>query len=412
MRILIITYDWPPRNSIATHRPYSWAKYWSNNETQISVLTAKKKPYDEPLNLILPVIDKLNVIEIDYGIKNLNSTFILEKLKLLKRYFNKYFSFTYDPRIGWLNAIQNNLNNYAFNYDIIISSYPIDACHLIAHKIKLINPKILWVADYRDMWSISHLSKPSKILKRKELETVGKNADIITTISNDLSIELSTFLNREVHTITNGFDMTEFQLENIIKREKFKNIPIKIVYTGMIYPGRRDPTLIISAITNIEKKLGLKNIFELSFYGTSSKTIKKFINNENCHFIHQCGFVTRDLAIKIQNEADFVLLLESEKEDAKGILTGKLFEYMFSGTPIISIGSNENSSIWKVLNTSKTGKCYMQNLDELVNDLQLYLKNKKIDWYKPEINEILKYTRKSQADLLFNLIINEYKINN
>ena len=61
MRILIITYDWPPRNSIATHRPYSWAKYWSNNETQISVLTAKKKPYDEPLNLILPVIDKLNV---------------------------------------------------------------------------------------------------------------------------------------------------------------------------------------------------------------------------------------------------------------------------------------------------------------------------------------------------------------
>jgi glycosyltransferase involved in cell wall biosynthesis len=204
--------------------------------------------------------------------------------------------------------------------------------------------------------------------------------------------------------------MSELQLSNIFNRVRQVNDPIKIVYTGMIYPGRRDPTLIISAIINIEKKYGLKNKFELHFYGSSSETIKNFINIDNQHFIKQCGHVSRDMSIKIQNSADFVLLLESEKEDAKGILTGKIFEYMFSGTPIISNGSIVNSAIWKVINSTKTGKCYIQDIKELENDLLLYSKNKKIDWYQPEKVEILKYTRKKQAEILFNLIINEYKI--
>ena len=43
LRITIVTYDWPPRNSIGTHRPYSWARYWCENGQDVTVLTAKKK---------------------------------------------------------------------------------------------------------------------------------------------------------------------------------------------------------------------------------------------------------------------------------------------------------------------------------------------------------------------------------
>ena len=358
----------------------------------------------------MPSINDVNIIEIDYGKLNIHNPKFLKILKLLKSYITKYFSFKYDPRNGWFNALEKNLNIYAFEYDVIISTYPTASSHLIAHKIKMINSKIYWVADYRDMWSISHLSKPSKKLKRKELSTVGLHADLITTISNELTIQLSNFLKRGVHEITNGFDMTELELSNIIKNTKIKNDKIKIVYTGMIYPGRRDPSLIISAILNLEKKNGLYNRFELNFYGSSSDTIKNYINDDNKHFINQCGYVTRDLAITIQNRADFVLLLESDREDARGILTGKLFEYIFSGTPIISIGSSENSAIWKLINNTKTGKCYLRDANNLENDLLFYLKNKKIEWFQPQKFEILKFTRKNQAEILFNLINNEYKI--
>lgn len=42
LNVVIVTYSWPPRNSISTHRPYSWAKYWSKIGAKVTVLTAKK----------------------------------------------------------------------------------------------------------------------------------------------------------------------------------------------------------------------------------------------------------------------------------------------------------------------------------------------------------------------------------
>ena len=43
LKITIITYSWPPRNSISVHRPYSWARYWSQQGHDITILTAKNK---------------------------------------------------------------------------------------------------------------------------------------------------------------------------------------------------------------------------------------------------------------------------------------------------------------------------------------------------------------------------------
>jgi len=64
--VLIITYDWPPRNSIAVYRPYAWAKYWAAQNVSVTVLTAKKCIYDEPLDLNIPTIEGVDVCEVEY----------------------------------------------------------------------------------------------------------------------------------------------------------------------------------------------------------------------------------------------------------------------------------------------------------------------------------------------------------
>ena len=43
LKIVIISYSWPPRNAISVHRPYSWARYWSEQGNDVTVLTAKKQ---------------------------------------------------------------------------------------------------------------------------------------------------------------------------------------------------------------------------------------------------------------------------------------------------------------------------------------------------------------------------------
>ena len=49
LKITIVTYSWPPRNSISTHRPYSWARYWSEKGQDVTILTAKKKIFDKKI---------------------------------------------------------------------------------------------------------------------------------------------------------------------------------------------------------------------------------------------------------------------------------------------------------------------------------------------------------------------------
>jgi hypothetical protein len=51
IRIVIVTYNWLPRNAIGTHRPLSWARHWAARGAKVTVLTAKKYAFDEPLDL-------------------------------------------------------------------------------------------------------------------------------------------------------------------------------------------------------------------------------------------------------------------------------------------------------------------------------------------------------------------------
>ena len=50
MKILIITFAFPPLNRIASSRPYSWAKYWSRLGHEVAVVTKKKTAVDGALN--------------------------------------------------------------------------------------------------------------------------------------------------------------------------------------------------------------------------------------------------------------------------------------------------------------------------------------------------------------------------
>ena len=55
MNVVIITYDWPPRNAVSVHRPYSWAKYLAELGVDVTILTAAKRSFDEPLVAVVNI---------------------------------------------------------------------------------------------------------------------------------------------------------------------------------------------------------------------------------------------------------------------------------------------------------------------------------------------------------------------
>ncbi|MDF3838765.1 glycosyltransferase [Cupriavidus basilensis] len=421
--ILIIAYDWPPRNSIASHRPYAWAKSWSRAGAKVTVLTAKKCAFDEPLDLNLPALPDVHVVEVPYfldlsrddsdnrgGISILArwaKGLVIAGLKKFKGPIMRLIDLDLDIRDGW--ARKAGLISSALvkekGVDLVVSTYGPRGCHVIASEIKKYNPKIRWVADYRDLWSQNHLSNMTsrqKIRERDFERRTMKEANLVTTVSAPLAESLCALLGKDVEVVYNGYDLSldEVKLNLSKKRASIVGRSIKIVYTGIIYPGRRDPGPLFSAINDLLKKNEIPHgRVEVHFYGARQPELGKIIESYAANsYVHVHGHVTRDVALQAQKSADLLLLLESGSADAKGVLTGKIFEYVASGTPILSVGSEKDSAIGQLIDSCGVGVVCGSDFEAIRSVIISIASTDDICFFKPNINTIKKFSRSLQSD--------------
>jgi len=421
MRILIVTYNWPPRNAIGTHRPYSWAKVWSEKGADVTVLTAKKQSYDQPLDLKLPVLPNVKVIEVSPNIKVgvisliLRLGFIRKFAKKIKSLLGLRLGVSGDPRLSWLQDAEDDIKILAQSVDVVVSTFGPSSSHLIANDIKKINQKIFWVADYRDLWSSSHLSfSHVDYIDPQEIETVGKRADLVTAVSYDMVNTLSDLLGVEAIYLPNGFDLTESNVDELIaKKPVSSGGAFRIVHTGMLYDGHRDPEPLLSSLVRLEQQ-GLieRGSVTVDFYGARIDVAINLSKKEKYRpFIRIMGHVSRDEAIRAQRNADLLLLLESSREEARGVLTGKIFEYIVAGKPILCVGSKPDFEIGKVLASTRTGEIFGpeqflhidQSILETISGRGLYKS------YCPDKEKIMLYSRERQSNGFLSLIQDRVK---
>ena len=85
--------------------------------------------------------------------------------KWVRKKFINYIGSNYDPRNAWSIASSPVFCKLVRETDIAISTYGPEASHVIGSRMKIINPSLFWIADYRDLWSdnISFVDVPKKI---------------------------------------------------------------------------------------------------------------------------------------------------------------------------------------------------------------------------------------------------------
>ncbi len=411
-RIAIISYNWPPRNAIGTHRPYAWAKYWAEQGVHVTVLTAKKQAFDAPLDLALPAIEGVEVLEIDYATssnrisdKVLKSERVRRIARKLKLWLRRQTGATIDLRGRWRTAAADSAKALANRVDVVISTFGPAAGHLIACDMKRENPGLRWIADYRDLWSQNIDPKlfPQEhaVAHRLETETVGRFADMITAVSEDMVSQLHALTAKPTVLIPNGFDLDEGLLRTrLAQPRKPVSKPLKIVYTGMLYDGERDPEPLLMALTGLhaEGRIGLNDV-SVIFYGARIDRARRLAERpEYAPFIRIIGHVPREEALEAQGSADLLLLLGSPDPKARGVLTGKVFEYLSSGTPILCLGSLKEYELPKLLAATGTGISLEQNIDNIKKLIGgLSCDGQAIEFYKPDLTQILLYSRRRQA---------------
>jgi hypothetical protein len=145
--IVIITYDWPPRNSIGVHRPYSWAKYWSKLGINVTVLTSEKQSFDAPLDLNLPDIPNIKVISVNYksSIKQFeyffNFTYLRNISRKIKSFIFRKFNIDFNVKKNWLIKAKPYAQKLALEADAVISTFGPEESHLLAYEMKHNNKK-------------------------------------------------------------------------------------------------------------------------------------------------------------------------------------------------------------------------------------------------------------------------------
>lgn len=419
-RVLLITRYFPPINCIATLRMYSWAKYFSKWGWEVDVLTTTKhNQITVPLNLDtsfvssvceVPYFDPVALSNLEKQVKQKDKSFESKRspIATLKRFLVRIYrerlnermpgrtDFWYSPAVKELKKRKEQ----GIEYDYVISSYGPPVCHLIgAYAKKLFKAK--WLADYRDLWVENHVYKglwPFTILERFLEKRSVKHADLISTVSFSLAKILEgKFPSKKVITVENGFDkeiMLDARDDYFSSEEEKK---FRIVYTGSIYRGKRDPSPLFEAIKELEAEKKVDpSMLEVRFYGASMGDLQDLIQKYDVKaYAKHWGLVNQIEAFSLQESANALLFLEAPNPEIDGILTGKLFEYLYASPPIIAVGINKGMEAGKLIHKANGGficgqevKAIKECLLKLMSSDELFLKKKEV---------ISAYSRESQA---------------
>lgn len=276
-KVLIISFTFPPDNSIGAVRSGKFAKYLPEFGWEPVVLTIEGIK-GLPKTLALEIDEKLVIRLPQYSIYNLltKRNFDIEssvsaskrphgnrdhKLRQIALRILTPFRILYtlpiiekaiSEPIGWYRpAIKESRKILqAQKIDLIFSSmYPLTS-HFIASRISRISG-IPWVAEFRDPWSFNayhRKAEPLNFLDQQWEKRTMRDCAQLITVSDIWAREMEELHRKNVIVIPNGFDEADFK-GDVPLLPKFT-----ITYTGYIYEGKRNHHPCFKRYPSLKKK--------------------------------------------------------------------------------------------------------------------------------------------------------------
>lgn len=221
--------------------------------------------------------------------------------------------------------------------DALFTSSPPPASALLGAFFKRLWG-IPWIAEFRDLWShnpIERLWPPLSRMDEKLERLVLSGADRLATVSDELADVLVGLHGKPTMLLPNGHDWDEPPPWSHAPR---MNDPIHILHGGNLYRGRRDPSLLFSAIRTLRDEGTTVNA---TFLGEDSVEVAGFLSGRFGISEHVTCLprIPHDRYIEMVGRADALVVLEGTGPDAAGNATGKLFEYVGSRKPVLAVAA-------------------------------------------------------------------------
>ena len=420
-RVLIITYYWPPSGGSGVQRWLKMSKYLPENGWQPVIYTTENAEYpiiDPSLEkdvapetevIRRPIFEPYAFYKKFLGLKKEETVKIgfiqeKEKQKGWKEYLSLWIRgnlFIPDARRWWVKPSVRYLKSYLKDHpvDAIISTGPPHSMHLIAMKLKEALG-IPWVADFRDPWTEIdyyndlHLTRCSDRKHHRLEHEVLTKADKVVTVAPDGARRLGRLGNRNVGIIYNGFDRDDDAETPIKQNDKFS-----ITYLGVLSKIQNPENLWQVLGELVKEDADFSKNIQINMIGQIDSSVTSSIEEQGLsQYVTYSPYIPHDQVSAVHRSSTLLLLLlmpDSEPR-AKGLLTGKLFEYLASGRPILCIGPEDGDAA-RILKETQAGVTVRfedkERMKEVVKGLyQRYLENDLPDNADAEIE---RYSRRA-----------------
>lgn len=389
-KVLLIAYYWPPAGGPGVQRWLKFVKYLRDFGVDPIVYVPDNPHY--------PIVDDNLVTEVPKGIriirrpirepyrwasflsktktKTISSGIIKEKNPSLVERLLLWVRgnlFIPDARKFWIKPSVRYLSEILKEEGIstIITTGPPHSLHLIGLGLKQIH-SLHWIADFRDPWtSIGYHSKLRlsnwAAKKHVQLEQqVLQGADRILVTSRTTKVEFQNITSKPIEVITNGFDETRHPAK--------QDDDFTISHLGSLLTGRNPISLWKVLQELISENESFKSHLKIQLAGVVGAEVWDSIVQYGLEpFVMQLGYVPHAQVLEIQQKSQVLLLLEIDAEETRGIIPGKLFEYLNAKRPILALGPKA----WEagaIIMESNAGKVLEHNNTKS-------LKSVLLDWF-------------------------------
>src|ERR1017187_6437831 len=379
LKLLIVSYLFPPNGGIAVQRALSLAKYLPPNGFEVHILKARNaaSPADDPglLQHIPPSVRVHDAFtpEIPFHLRQRIWKFMSRPGKppagpsakpggaggwkaLFSRLARRIFC--PEPEILWVPFAVRQARKIVRRYsiDAVLITAPPFSAFVAGTKLKREFPHLKLIADFRDEWLTFYLKdfdfQNSAHTRRRaeeiERETV-EQSDLVVAVTESSLQEIRNRYPEQPGAkfvcVHNGYDP---EVVNPFPPRRRGDDKVIVTHVGTVYKTA-SPQYYLDALDALPEEI--RSRFETRFIGRNSEDLREILQNRKSE-IRILGFMAQKQALEHVAETDYLLLTMTNDIS----LPGKLFEYLAMGRPILAL-SRSQGEVRRILETTRTGWC-------------------------------------------------------